>query len=129
MARMMKHTVPPLSSPAPDQSAEAPKKPAMSVCIAKSGQVIVRGETLGEEPRKTLYMPLNINQDPRMFVKNGEIVRPFVTFEFKFRRTVEVSGIDVSLYQEVGMKEFDPTDMVLIGMRSLEKDFNELNAA
>ncbi|MCE9565847.1 MAG: hypothetical protein K8U57_27800 [Planctomycetes bacterium] len=108
---------------------QQPKKPAMSLCIAKSGQVIARSLPAGEKPRNVLHIPLNVNADPRLFVKGGELVRPFVTYEFKLRRTMDVSGIDVSLYQEAGMKEFDPADMVPIAIRSLDKDFDELNGA
>ena len=114
--------------PAPETTAPA-AKPAISLCIAKNGQIIVRQETPGAAPRKKLHLPLNINGDTRFFIKNGEIVRPFVTFEFSLRRTMDISGIDVSLYSETGMKEFDPADMVPAGVRSLDKDFDELNAA
>lgn len=101
-------------------------KPAISICVCKNGQVILRqGEA---KPRKQLHVPLNLNGDSRLFVKNGELVRPFVTFTFAFRRTIDVSGFDVSLYHEQGVAEFDPADMVPIALRSLDKDFDELNA-
>lgn len=104
----------------------APKQ-AINICVCKNGQVILRqGEA---SPRKRLLVPLNLSGDTRFFVKNGEIVRPFVTFNFALRRTMDISGIDVSLYHEESMAEFDPTDMVPIGVRSLDKDFDELNAA
>jgi len=103
----------------------APKQ-AINICVCKNGQVIMRqGEA---SPRKHLFVPLNLSGDTRFFVKNGEIVRPFVTFHFGLRRTMEVSGIDISLYHEESMAEFDPTDMVPIGVRSLDKDFDQLNA-
>ena len=112
---------------APEVTVEAnPPKHAITICVCKNGQVIMRpGEAT---PRKKILVPMNIQGDSRFFVKNGEIVRPFVTFEFKLRKTLDVSGIDVSLYHEQSMDEFNPTDMVPIAIRSLDKDFDELNA-
>jgi hypothetical protein len=105
-----------------------PTKQAILQCVCKNGQIIIRQATPGTEPPQKLLQPMNLNADPRLFVKNGEIVRPFVVFTFKFRRTIDVSGVDISLYSEVSVAEFDPSDMVPIAMRSLDKDFDELNA-
>jgi hypothetical protein len=70
---------------------------------------------------------MNQNGDPRVFLKNGELVTPTIKIEFSHRKTLDVSGIDVSLYNEVATHEFDPSDMEPVKVRSLDQEFAELN--
>ena len=116
-------------APATNDNAQPPApKLRVKLLISRNGQFIVQPFTPGQEQPARIIMPLNIAGDPRYFVKNGEIVRPFITIEFKHRKTMDVSGIDVAIYAEVASKEFDPSDMQPIAVRSLDKDFEELNA-
>lgn len=104
------------------------QKLRVKLLVTRNCQFIVQPSVPGQDDPSRMLMPLNISGDPRYFVKNGEIVRPFVRVEFKHRKTMDVSGIDVAIYGEVGSEEFDPSDMQPIAIRSLDKEFEELNA-
>jgi hypothetical protein len=103
-------------------------KLSISQCVCKSGQLIVKPITAGLELPKKIIHPLNLSGDSRLFAKNGEVVRPFVTVEFNYLQTIDVSGIAIAVYEEAATHEFDPSDMQPIAVRSLDKEFDELNA-
>ena len=102
-------------------------KLCISQCVCKNGQLIVKPIEAGEQPPEKIVHPLNLTGDTRLFAKNGEIVRPFMTVEFNYLQTVDVSGIGIAIYEEVSTSEFDPSDMQPIAVRSLDKEFEELN--
>ena len=110
-----------------DIAPQVPQKTKVRLLICKSGQcmaAVVPAET--ETPPK-LIMPLNLAGDPRLFLKNGELVAPFVKVEFRHRKNLDVSGVDVHIYGEVASADFDPAGMQPVTVRSLAKDFEELN--
>jgi hypothetical protein len=111
-----------------EKSVAVPAKPAVNQCVCRNGQIIVRNGVPGTEPPKALFVPMNLNGDQRLFIDKGKLVHPFVVIEFAFRRTIDVSGIDISLFHEVAVQEFDPKDMQPIALHNLEDIFNELNA-
>src|ERR1700677_409496 len=94
------------SAPLPE-----PQKQAISQCVCKNGQFIIKPIAAGTEPPKKIIHPLNLAGDDRFFVKNGEIVRPFLKVEFHYLQTLDVSGIDIAIYEETAIHEFDPSDM------------------
>lgn len=108
-----------------DQSKPAVEaKPTLTaIFFTKSGQILTRKL---EHAEKSIVMPLN-NGDNRLFIKNGELVTPFVKISFRHVKNVLAAGFMLAIYEEVGVAEFDPTDMVPVAIRSLEVDFKELN--
>jgi hypothetical protein len=94
-----------------------------AIFFTKTGQILTRKL---DHAVKSIVMPLN-NGDNRLFIKNGELVTPFVKVNFRHVKNVPAAGFMLAIYEEVGVDEFDPTDMVPIAIRSLEVDFKELN--
>ena len=84
----------------------------------------------GAAPAKILVPFLNPN-DPRMFVRNGELIKPYYVVEFAFVRmdlAPELSH-DRAFYRETGRIEFNPTGCVPISYFSIEKLEKDLNSA
>lgn len=98
--------------------------PTLCLLVCKSGQIIVRPT---KAVAQKILMPLNLTGDSRLFVKNGEIVRPFLTVEFAHVQTLDVAGFTLGVYEETASSEFDPTGMEEITIRSLDQDFDALN--
>jgi hypothetical protein len=118
-----------------DEATETPQKdvphivikPRILQCVAKSGQIIIRQIPHGHEVPQQITLPLHLAQDTRLFLKNGALVTPFITIDFKHRKTLDVSGIDIHIFNEVATHEFDSTNLEPVGIRSLEDEFKELN--
>jgi len=104
---------------------QAPESnPTLCLLVCKSGQIIARPT---KAVAQKVVMPLNLSGDTRLFMKAGEIVRPFMKVEFTHVQTLDVSGFTLGVYEETGAAEFDPAGIEEIGIRSLDKDFDELN--
>lgn len=106
----------------------APAKRAITLLICKSGQIITQPAQKHDIPPSTIKMPL-LTQDQRLFLKDNEIVRPYLVVTFKHRKTMDIAGIDFDIYGEIEVAPFDDTGLQLLAFRSLDKDFHELNKA
>lgn len=103
----------------------APAKPTITLLICKSGQIITQPAQKQDFPAATIKLPVGLQQDQRLFLKGTEILRPYVVVTFKHRKTLDVAGIDLNIYGEIEVTPFDETGLQLLGIRSLEKDFEE----
>jgi hypothetical protein len=106
--------------------AAKPKTPISfsGIFFTKSGAILTRKLDLAHD---SIIVPLNSSEDKRLFLKNGELVTPFVKVSFRHVRNVKAAGFMLAIYEEVGIAEFDPTDMAPVAIRVLEVDFKELN--
>ncbi len=105
-------------------NAENAKPPLSGVFFTKTGQMLSRPL---KHAHQSLAIPMNAG-DNRLFLKNGELVTPFVTVKFRHVKNVACAGFMLAIYEEYEAAEFDPTGMVPVPVRSLEKDFEELNS-
>ena len=105
-----------------------PQKTRVRVLVCKNGQCIAGNlPPDGASPQK-IIIPMRFEGDPRLFLKNGELVRPFVKLEADFIETKEVAGVELHIYAEVNAIEFDPSGMEPVAIRPLEKEYEELKA-
>ena len=83
------------------------KKPPLSAlyCITKNGTLIARA--IPSAP-KTVTVPVNLQGDNRLFLKNGEIVHPFVNITFRHVRNVPVSTSMLAIYEETDQSRIRP---------------------
>ena len=96
-------------------------KPPASISgifFTKSGQILTRKL---DKAHASVLVPLNLTEDKRLFLKNGELVTPFVTFTFRHVKTVKAAGFPLALYEEVAIAEFDPTGMAPVAVESGRK--------
>lgn len=109
---------------------EAPR-PIFHVCVTRDNSYMVqRQKTEGRPPAKFL-MPFVNTADPRLFVRNGELIKPYSIIEFELCEMVGLPEVshDQAIYAEVGRTEFDPAGCVPIQYFNLEKVAEDLNAA
>ena len=99
------------------------KQPLVGLFVCGNGQAILRQL---DHAHKSLVIPMNLG-DSRLFIKNGELVSPFVKISFRHVKNVTAAGKMLAIYEEQSVAEFDPTDMVEVKQRNLEVDFKELN--
>jgi hypothetical protein len=87
-------------------------------------------KTDGLPPDKIL-VPFLIASDPRMFVRNGELIKPYQVLEFKLVRQESFPEMkhDMAIYSEVSRAEFNPAGCVPIQYFDIAKLDKELNAA
>jgi hypothetical protein len=109
-----------------EQPKEEVQPPSMICCllVCKNGQFITRQLT---EAPKTIILPLGIPGDIRLFLSAGEVVSPFVKVHFSQVAEANVSGFDMAIYEETSVDEFDPSGLEPLGIRSLDKVYDELN--
>ena len=106
------------------QKSESVKPPLTGIFFTKSGAIITRPM---KHAVSSLVIPMN-TQDPRLFLKDGEIVQPFVKITFKHIRNVSLASRMLAIYEESESAEFNPEGMTPVPFRSLDTDFTELNA-
>lgn len=92
--------------------------------ICRNGRFITR--MLAKVPG-AIVLPITVETDPRLFLKKGEIVRPFITVTFRHVRNFSAAGFKIAVFEETAQAEFDPAGLQQTAMRSLEKDYDELN--
>ena len=105
-----------------------PQKQRVRLLVCKNGQCIAANMPPDSESPAKIIVPMNFAADPRLFLKNGELVRPFIKMEAERIEIKEVAGVELHIYGEVNVIEFDPSGMEPIAVRPLEKDYEELNA-
>jgi len=76
-------------------------------------------------------LPWVDTEDPRLFVRNGELIRPYGITEFAFVRLESCPELDHdrACYRELVRVDFDPTGCVPIKYFDLEKLSDSLNGA
>jgi hypothetical protein len=100
------------------------KPPLQALFITKNGTLIARA--LLHAPR-SVTLPVNLAGDSRLFLKNGEIVHPFVEITFRHVRNVPLAIHTLAIYEETGQSEFDVTELVPAPIFDLEAEFRKLN--
>jgi hypothetical protein len=75
----------------------------------------------------TFLMPVNLTEDKRLFLRNGEVSTPFEVITFRLVEHYRAAGHQVAAYEEVSRAEFNPEGLTEVKIRGLEKDFADLN--
>jgi hypothetical protein len=101
-----------------------PKPPLSALLITKTGVLISR--PINTAP-STIIVPMNTPGDSRMFLRDGVAVQVSEKVSFKHLKNVPVAGLMIAIYEEYDRKEFDPTGLTPLPLRSLETDFTEMN--
>jgi hypothetical protein len=102
----------------------------IAMCVDSGNQYMLRAPKTGKPPARIMVPFLDPN-DPRMFVRNGELIKPYGITEFAFIRMESCPELDHdrACYKELVRAEFDPTGCVPIKYFDLEKLADSLNAA
>jgi hypothetical protein len=116
-------------SASPETGDQPKEKPIFHVCVASDNSYIVKRQKTEGEPPKSLFVPWLNAADPRMFVRNGELIKPYGVVAFGFQRMVYLSDVahDMAIYREVARTDFDPSDCVPIQYFDIEKLAESLN--
>lgn len=107
------------------------KRPLFLICVARDNSYAIRTHTADGNPPEKVLIPFVNPSDPRFFVRNGELIKPYGVTEFAFQRAELCPdlGHDRAFYHETGRREFDPTGCVPIKYFDIEKVSDDLNAA
>ncbi len=62
------------------------ERPLFHICTCAGGTYMINPQKHVEPPPKIL-MPWLIPNDPRLFVRNGELIKPYSVVEFTLERT------------------------------------------
>jgi hypothetical protein len=107
------------------------ERPIFHVCVASDGSYMVRPQKASGTQSSKIYIPWLDSTDPRMFVRNGELIKPYGIVEFEYLRTVSWPELnhDIAFYKEASRTGFDPTGCVPINYFDIEKVGKQLNEA
>ena len=105
-------------------------KPWLSICVTRDDNYLVKGKKQEGSPPNRIFMPWADQNDPRFFVRNGELIKPYGIVEFAFQRMESCPELDHdrACYKEVGRTDFDPAGCVPITYFDIAKVEAELNA-
>lgn len=106
------------------------ERPWVPICVAAGNQYLIKPPQAGNPPDRML-MPWLDQSDPRMFVRNGELIKPYGIVEFAFVRIDPCPELDHdrAFYRELVRTDFDPTGCVPITYFDIEKLGKDLNTA
>lgn len=119
------------ASPAAPVAAAPAERPYMPVAITRDGQYLVQGKLRTGTPPDRYFMPWKNASDPRMFVKNGQLVAVHGIVVFKFEGFYDCEKLPhrEARYVEVVRSDFDPKDCVELIPFDIEKYGEDLNKA
>lgn len=105
-------------------------RPILHICASKDGAYMIRHQK-GHRPPDKILIPYLIDKDPRMFVRNGELIKPYGIVEFEYERTELCPTLnhERAFYREIARRDFDPAGSVPIAYFNIEKLADDLNAA
>jgi hypothetical protein len=108
----------------------AKERPWFAICVGQGNSYALRGPKTGKPPAR-IMLPWVDPADPRMFVRNGELIKPYGITEFAFQRMEPCPELDHdrACYKELVRAEFDPAGCVPIKYFDLEKLSESLNGA
>lgn len=114
-----------------DEKAAYSGRQWLPVCVTRDRQYLVNGTPQKIAPADKIFLPWHNNSDPRMFVKNGEIIRPhgIVIFKLAGHDSLPELDHDRYWYAEVARSDFDPTGCVPIEFQDMEKYGAQINQA
>ena len=113
-------------------AAKAPKERGIiHLCVTSDNSYIVKHPKQAGAPPEKIFVPWLTESDPRFFVRNGELIKPYGVVEFALQRIEPCPELnhDRAFYKEVSRTEFDPTGCVPITYFDIEKLAESLNAA
>jgi hypothetical protein len=115
----------------PQMSKQPKKRPIFHVCIAADNTYMVNHQKTDGLPPEKILVPFLIASDPRMFVRSGELIKPYEVIEFKLLRLESFPEVkhDMAIYNEVSRTEFNPSGCVPIQYFDISKLDQQLNAA
>jgi hypothetical protein len=108
-----------------------PEKPWFPICVSKDNAYLVKSQPKTGKPPAKILMPWVDSNDPRLFVRNGELIKPYGVVEFEFVRLEECPELDHNraCYREINRSNFDPAGCAPIQYFNLEKHAEVLNEA
>jgi hypothetical protein len=111
-------------------SKQPKERPWFAVCVDKANSYMLRGPKTGK-PADRILVPFVDPNDQRMFVRNGELIKPYGITEFAFVRMESCPELDHdrACYRELVRADFNPSGCVPIKYFDIEKLADDLNRA